>query len=246
MIQVYTQLPTDVHVIKEVIKDWDMIKSIHEYDITFTRRYFVDKKITPLKTVEVEGEFVNIKSKVPCFKAENIKQISTDSLEKPKILAFDIETYNPDGKNFQPEKNPILMIALYEVDNDKIYRKVITWKKFKTDEDYIEFDDGEADLIHRFKQIVERHKPDIITGYYSDKFDFTYIIQRAKKYKINLDLGLDYSTVGYAKGKTEIISLTGIVHLDVYRFIAKILGRSLETDSFSLNAVAKELLGEEV
>ena len=239
-VKVFVEIPPDVPVIRNMLKDWEMIESINEFDIHFTRRYLIDKGITPLTLTEAEGEFINIKSKVPCFKANNIQQSSTDSIKEPNILAFDIETYNPSGKAYEPEKNPIIMIAFYGKD----FKKVITWKRFKTDEDYIEFVDGEVELINRFKEIIEKQKPDIITGYYSDGFDFPYIIARAKKYKIDLDLGLDYSVLKPKRGKTESIQLTGIIHLDVFKFVKKSLGRSLDTDSYSLDNVSAEILGE--
>jgi DNA polymerase elongation subunit (family B) len=239
-VKVFVEIPPDVPVIRNVLKDWDIIESINEFDIHFTRRYLIDKGITPLTLVEAEGEFVNVKSKVPCLNAERIEQHSTDSIKEPKILAFDIETYNPSGKTYEPEKNPIIMIAFYGKD----YKKVITWKRFKTDEDYIEFVDGEVELINRFKEIIDKQKPDIITGYYSDGFDFPYIIARAKKYKIDLDLGLDYSVLKPKRGKTDSVQLTGIIHIDVFKFVKKSLGRSLDTDSYSLDNVSAEILGE--
>jgi len=240
-VKVYTKIPSDVPVIRSVIKDWEIIKSINEYDIPFVRRYLLDKKINILSLAEAEGEFVRLeKVKVPVLKAEKISQISSDALKKPKILSFDIETYNPLGKRFIPEQFPIIMVAFYGED----YKKVITWKRFKTEHDYIEFVDGEIELINRVKEIIEHHKPDILAGYYSDGFDFPYIITRAKKYKIDLNLGLDNSVIKFKRGKTENIEITGILHLDVFKFIKKILGRSLDTDSYSLEAVSSELLGE--
>jgi DNA polymerase elongation subunit (family B) len=239
-VKVFVAIPPDVPVIRNVVKDWDIIESINEFDIHFTRRYFIDKGITPLTLVEAEGEFVNVKSKVPCLKADKIEQSGTDSIKEPKILAFDIETYNPTGKTYEPEKYPIIMLAFYGKD----YKKVITWKRFKTDEDYIEFVDGEAELINRFKEIIEKHKPDIIAGYYSDGFDFPYLITRAKKYKIDLNLGLDYSVLKPKRGRTEAVQITGIIHLDVFKFIRKILGRSMNIESYALDNVAAEILGE--
>lgn len=239
-VRIYTNLPADIPVIRRVIKDWSIIESTNEYDIPFVRRYLIDKGIIPLTLVQAKGEFIDAHSRVPVFRAEHIKQFSTDSIKKPRILSFDIETYNPLGKRVLAEEHPIIMLAFYADD----YKKVITWKRFKTSEDYIEFVDGEADLITRFKDIIEYYKPDILTGYFSDGFDLPYIIARAKKYNISLDIGTDYSAIKPNKGKTSIVQITGIVHLDVFKFISKVLGRALETDSYNLSAVSAELLDE--
>ena len=239
-VKVYTQIPADIAIIRDVLKNWEMIESINEFDIHFTRRYLIDKGITPLTLVEAEGDTISAKNKVPCLKANRIEQFSSDSIKEPKILAFDIETYNPTGKAYLPEKNPIIMLAFY----GKNFKKVITWKRFKTDEDYIEFVDGEVELIERFKKIIENQKPDILAGYFSDGFDLPYIITRAKKYDIDLDINLDKSKLTFRKGATQAIQLTGIVHFDVFKFVSKIMSRGLDTDSYSLDNVAAEVLGE--
>ncbi len=239
-VKVFVKIPADVPVIREVIKEWDMIESLNEYDVKYTRRYLIDKGITPLTLVEAEGKIIKLKSRVPCFKADKLEHYSSESIKNPKVFAFDIETYNPAGKRYVPEEHPIIMLAIYGED----YKKVLTWKKFKTDKRYIEFVDGEVDLINRFKDIIEKKKPDILTGYYSDGFDLPYIITRARHYGIDLDMGLDYSRLNLKKGNRKSIKITGLVHLDVFKFISKIMGRGLDTDSYSLDNVSAEILGE--
>ena len=242
LIKVYTKLPQDVPVIRDILKGWDLVKSTREFDINFSFRYLIDKRIVPTTLIQAKGEFLRQQLKVPVFKAEKLSQFSDDTLEEPRMLAFDIETYNPHGKNIEPEINPIIMVSFY---GDK-FKKVVTWKRFKTTEDYIEFVDGEAELIEKFKEVLLHYKPDIITGYFSDGFDFPYIKKRAEKYKIKMDIGLDNSELKIKKGAIITKSqITGITHVDVFRFIIKILGKSLDTELYNLDSIAKEMLGEE-
>ena len=77
-----------------MIKDWEIIELITEYDILFTRRYLIDKKVTPLTLTEAEGDFITHQAKVPVFSITKIGQPTEDILPNPKILAFDIETYS--------------------------------------------------------------------------------------------------------------------------------------------------------
>ncbi|TKJ17704.1 DNA polymerase [Candidatus Woesearchaeota archaeon B3_Woes] len=239
-IKVFVRFPKDVPVIRDIIKDWEIIESINEYDIHFIRRYLIDKGITPMMLYEIEGESVNRKAKVPVYKIESIKQVGDETLTSPRILAFDIETYNPDGKSINFEKNPIIMISFY----GNHFRKVITWKRFKTKEKYIEFVDSEADLIQKFKEILETYVPDIIAGYFSDGFDLPYIQKRAEKYKIKLDIGLDSSDLNVSKRKVSKAKISGIVHLDVLNVIKKMFSLSLKTDYYDLSSVSEELIGE--
>ncbi len=239
-IKIYTKLPRDVPIIRDIIKDWDSLKIVTEYDIQFKKRYLIDKNITPLMILEAEGEFIKERLRVPVLKAEKISQKKEIFLEKPRILAFDIETYNPEGKIINPEKNPIIMLSLY----GEGYKKVITWKKFKKTLDYIEFVDNEAELIEKFKEIINNYKPDILTGYFSDDFDLPYIKTRADKHKIKLDIGLDFSELSVKRSKTVVSNIVGINHLDIFRFIKKVVGPSMDVFALNLNAIASELINE--
>jgi len=241
LLKVYVNIPKSVPEIRNSVKDLKSVNECYEYDIKFIRRYLVDKGITPLTLVEVDGEQSIEKMKCVVVEAKSVKQFSEESLKAPKILSFDIETYNPNGKEINPKENPIVMIAF----SGERFNKVITWKRFKTKEKFIEFVDSEVELIERFKEILNEYKPDILAGYYSDGFDLPYIDARAEKYKISLDIGADNSDLKIIKGRQETKSMIcGIVHVDILQFIRRTMGRSLEIDSLSLNDVASSLLGE--
>ncbi len=242
-IKVFVDIPRGVPALREEIKELHEVEDILEYDIIYTRRYLMDKKITPLILTDVDAEPLterSERSRVPMFKANKISQTSNESLDDLRILAFDIETYNPEGKVTIPEKHPIVMVSLY----GDGFKKVITWKRFNTSLDYVEFVDGEAQLIERFKEFVNEYAPDILTGYYSDGFDFPFIIKRAEKYKIKIDVSLDYEQVRMPRGRTKEVDTTGIVHVDILTFIKRIIGRKMQTDVFTLDEVSNELLGE--
>jgi len=239
-IKVFTKLPGHVPVVREELKKWESIASINESDILFVRRFLIDKKITPLSLYEAEGTFVEQKLKVSAFKAEEIKPIESDKPISFKILSVDIETYTPEYKEIEPEKNPILMIAFYAKDFQKVY----VGKNFPKKLDYMEFVNSEEALIEKFKEVVEQYKPDILTGYFSDGFDLPYIKARADKYKIKLDLGLDFSELKIEKRKFNTAQITGLTHLDIFKFIRRVMHGNLKTDTYNLDSVAFELLGE--
>ncbi len=239
-VKVYTNTPGSIPIIRDVVKEWEIVQAMHEYDIPFVRRYLIDKNITPLVLHEATGEFINQRSRVAVFRAENIEQIGTDTLLNPKVLAFDIETYSPFDVAIDAEKNPIIMLSFY----GDGFKRVFVWKRFQTNLDYIEFVDSEAQLIEKFKEVIADYKPDILTGYFSDGFDLPYIKTRAEKYKIRLDIGWDYSELKLKNMRETIAAINGITHLDIFKFIKKIIGGTLETYTYDLNAVASELLDE--
>jgi len=219
----------------------------YEKSIVFIHRYLRDMGITPMTEVKAEGEFVDYKNmRVPVFLAEQVEQGSKKPLRRWKILAIDIETY-ATKKEIDPEKNPILMVAVYGVDEKgESFKKVITWKNFSHKLDYLENVSDEVELLKRLYQIIFDYQPDILTGYFSDGFDLPYIKTRADKYQVKFDLGLDRSELkvkSRAGSRGSIAAISGILHIDILTFIKYILGKNLKTDSYSLDSVANELLG---
>jgi DNA polymerase elongation subunit (family B) len=245
LLKIYVNYPKAVPLISRELSSWGI--ECYEKDILFVHRYLRDQKILPMTLVQVEGELQKEGGlRVPLFIATKIEQVSHESIPKLKMLGIDIETYAKD-KIIDLEKNPILMLAFYGVDEKgEEFRKVITWKRFTHKLDYLEVVSDEAELINRFKQVIIDYQPDILTGYFSDGFDLPYIKHRADKYHIELDIGLDYSSLqtgGKADFKEGEASITGILHLDVCKFIRYIFGKNLKTDSYTLDAVAEELIG---
>ena len=237
-LQVFVNIPQAVPIIKDKVRDLVGVVGVYEFDILFARRYVLDKKLVPLVRTDVECEEIVSELRVPSYHLKRIVRVGDEVLQ-PRMLAVDIETYNPDNQ-LNSKKNPIVMLGLY----GDHFKRVVTWKKFPTTEEYIEFVPTEADALVRFAELVREFAPDMIVGYFTDGFDFPYIVERAKVHKLKLEIGLDGSAIDI-RGKTQSeAKITGIAHLDVFKFIRRVIGRSMKTDSFSLDAVSHELLGE--
>ena len=239
-LKLFANLPSAVPKIKDAIKGWEAIEEVREYDLLFTRRYLIDKGITPMTLCEAQGEIIQAKSRIRTMKASRVSQFSEDSYKTPRILAIDIETYIPSNRAINMEQNPILMLGLY----GENFKKVFVWKRFKGHPDFVEFVEGEADLLRRFKESVEEYRPDFLTGYYSDGFDLPYIKARAEKHKVKLDIGPDYGEIRTRSARETECSISGLVHIDIFKFIKKVMRGSLETEAYNLNSVSSQLLGE--
>ncbi len=236
LIKVYVNNESSISVIKNLIKKMGYVE-FFEDDISHYKKYLIENNIIPLTLCEVDGT-IKKDPFLGIVVEGKVKQVSEETL-KPKILSFDIEVYSPMvalGENFS---EPIISVAL--VGNNG-FKKVLTWKEFKTDKDCIEFVKSESDLLIKLKNYIEEYSPDYIIGYYSDGFDFPYIIQRAERYGIEFDIGLDGSKIRVLRGDPKKVKIKGIVHLDILPFIRKIMSGSLKLDSYSLNNVANILL----
>ncbi len=254
-LKIFTNYPKAVPIIAKELQEQGI--KCYEKDILFVHRYLRDNKIIPMSLTEAEGEYQEQQHlgeqqflqkqpslekpkepmRVPVFLAEKVAQNNLQASANWKILAFDIETYALK-KEINSYKNPILMISFY----GKNFQKVITWKKFNHNLDYLEVVENEAELLKRFKEVILEQQPEIITGYYSDGFDFPYLIARAEKHHISLNLGADYSEITVRNNDARV---KGIAHLDVFKFIKNIFGKNLKSESYSLDAVSKELLNHQ-
>lgn len=241
-IKVFVNNPKDVPIIKSNVKIMDETEAKKEIDIPFYRRYLIDKGISPLVLCEIDGKKVESSLDVDyVIESKDIKQVADETIKKPKILALDIEVYNLRRSPIE-EEDPIIMVAFSGNDG---YKKVITWKSFNTANDYIEFVDNETELIYKARDIVKEYGPDYLVGYFSDGFDIPYLRGRAAKHNIKLDLGVDESNIRLnRRGNFLTTKIKGVVHLDIFRFIRNIMSGALQTDSYDLNSVAKEIIKE--
>ncbi|MBI4148172.1 hypothetical protein HY490_02680, partial [Candidatus Woesearchaeota archaeon] len=239
---VFCNIPKAVAKLRDLARGIPEVTGVYEDDILFVRRYVIDKKVMPLSLVEAHGEFVDDSvMRIPVFEAAHIEPVAGIERLSPKVLAFDIETYyQPSSRGIDFQKNPILSISLY---GDGI-QKCITWKKFPSADNRILFAENEAGMIRTFVELVNAYAPDVITGYNSDGFDFPYLVKRASLLKTALDLGADGSPVRMLGTTNPQAEISGIAHVDVFKFIRHVMMRSLKTDVFTLDAVSAEVLGD--
>ncbi len=230
----------DAHSIADKLGFKEIYKR-REYDISLITKYIIEKKLMPLNWYKISGEipgneFPGIENLDVdlVLKAEKIEKLDKEEF-KPKTIAFDIEV-----DDLEIGKGEILMVSLVS-DN---FQKVITCKKIPNAPKFVEIVKDESALIERFIEIIKKESPDILTGYFSDNFDLPYLKARAEHHKIKLNLGLDNSILKFSRGRELSGKISGIVHIDLFRFIQTAYSQYLESETLSLNEVASELLGE--
>lgn len=111
--------------------------------------------------------------------------------------------------------------------------------------DHISVYDNERELLQAFFDWLESTDPDIIIGWNVINFDCWYLQQVCNKYRIDLRLGRGTAKVSWREldddGERRAITVPGRVVLDGIELLKAATWRF---ESFSLNAVAGELLGE--
>ncbi|MCK4996863.1 ribonuclease H-like domain-containing protein [Candidatus Pacearchaeota archaeon] len=243
-IKIFITNHKDAHDIASEIGDIDEIWKRREYDIPIITKYIKEKKVQPLMWHDVEAreltdeDFNGINKKInldKCYIAESIFLTEKELEFTPKILAYDIET-----SEREIGKGEISMVSLF---GDNI-RKVLTWKECESAGNYVEFFEDEKTMLKEFSKQVREANADILTGYFSDGFDLPYIKSRCDKYKMKLDLGTNGKNPSFNKGRIPSGKISGTVHVDLYRFINSVFSQYLQSETLSLDEVAKELIGE--
>ena len=250
----------DLHDIADKL-DFPEIEKRRGYDLGYITHYIIEKQLNPLYWYKISGELLNNSLEFGgidmsldvdfCIKVDSIKKIENSKTKKssegggvggwaPKALAYDIET-----DNLEIGKGEILMISLVS-DN---FKKVITWKNLVSEKEkkkipYVEFVKDEAELIERFVEHVKKISPDFLVGYFSDGFDLPYLKARAEKLKVKLSLGLDNSQPTFSRGRTLRGKIKGITHIDILDFIRTVYAQYMQSETLTLNEVAKEFLGD--
>ncbi len=209
-----------------------------EVDISYHRKYIIDKRLYPLHFYDFELEPIGKLYGIDAYKLKSFKE-SKGNYEL-RVLAFDIEVLT--NKAFpDPKKDPIISIAFYSKD----FKKVITYKKPEEEREYYVIAKNEYELLKEFERTIKEYDPDILVGYNSNNFDLWYLYERAKVLNYKFTIGWDRKGFIYAKkGEDKKFRITGIQHIDFYEFVVHILGGQLQSTTYSLDEVARELLGE--
>ncbi|MDP3065381.1 MAG: DNA-directed DNA polymerase [Methanobacteriaceae archaeon] len=240
--KVFFKHPQDVPRLRDQIGDMNSVYEIREYDLPFYRRYLIDKGLFPMGQVEIHGKCILASDYRGCkadeetciFVMEQDPHLLESEFPELKILSFDIETYNPKGMP-RAEEDPIIMISL---SSNHGLRKVISTAQ--SEFDFVKTVATEEDILKTFVSYVKKENPNLIIGYNSDNFDFTYINERAKRLSVPLDLGTDGSSLKFMRrGFTNAALVKGRVHVDLYLVVR----RYLQMDRYTLERVHWELFG---
>ncbi len=244
-IRVFVTNHKDLHEVASEIGDFPEILFRREYDISLITKYIKEKGVESLKWYSVDGSVLGLDdfgglvdslNLDVCVSANKISKLDVEKTFEPKILAYDIET-----TEIELGKGDVLMISLY----GKNFKKVLTWKKCSVAQDYVEIFEDEGEMIEKFVEYVNDYDPDVLTGYFSDGFDMPYIKAASQKNKVPLSLGVDGKGPSFTRGRIPSSKLSGIIHIDLYRFIRSVFSQYLQSETLSLNEVANELIGEQ-
>lgn len=154
------------------------------------------------------------------------------------IASVDIEVLT-EGSTPDAEKNPVIMVSYAD---NKGLNRVWTYKKTRLKADWLEVLENEAEIIKKMVETIKKRNVDLIVGYNSDNFDFPYIEDRAKKFGIKLDIGIDGEEVkSERRGMNMGAKVKGRPHVDLY----PVCRQTFNLPRYQLEDVYFHIFGEE-
>ena len=203
-LQIYTIIPTYIRIYREDVTKIKGVKEVLEADIRFYMRYSIDNDLKPFNWFEAEVEEIKADDVRVKHVYELKKIINRYEGEVPdlKIISFSIEVYNKYGYP-NPRRDPIILIGL--------------WSK----EGGIQLSSENKDdlkILREFVNYIISYDPDIIVGFNSNGFDWSYILERAKTVGVKLDLSRKIGAE-ISQGTYGHYSIIGRLNVDLIGFI---------------------------
>ena len=201
-----------------------------EADVRFPVRYLIERGIKG--GCEIEGDATPGVGVSWVFDNPQLRPASVQI--EPRVLSFDIET---DAK-----AERLLAIALYGPDVDEVL--IVDGSARTMPENAIGFANERA-ALHRFCARIAELDPDVLTGWNVVDFDLSVLQRIAARLNHPFDLGRDSGALrvrkaeGYfGSGQAAIPGRLVLDGIDLLR------GAFVRMDDYSLDAVAREVLGE--
>ncbi|WP_069806996.1 DNA-directed DNA polymerase [Vulcanisaeta thermophila] len=205
-IRVTATIPEKVRELRELAAEVEGVEDVLEADIRFSQRYLLDMGIKPSNWIHIdncEEVKTNYQVDVACIAKGRPSMIEEHRLPNFRILAFDIEVYNPRGMP-NPDRDPVIIISTM-TEEDGV-------KQFVTDDSK-----NDVRIIREFADYLRRYDPDIVVGYNNNGFDWPYLVNRSAKVGVRLSISRmntlpEQSVYGHW-------SLIGRANVDLYNFI---------------------------
>ncbi|MEM1873059.1 MAG: DNA polymerase domain-containing protein, partial [Acidilobaceae archaeon] len=237
VLKITTTIPTAVREYREEVAKIRGVKEVLEADIRFAMRFLIDKNLYPMRWYIAEAQehlnpgYYGVDSvyKITGEVVEDESKVNVDPLEGLRILAFDIEVFNL-MRTPNPKKDPVIMIGILPHPGDD--EPTILEARGSDD----------SELIARFVSELKSRDPDVIVGYNQNRFDWPYLIERARLHGIQLDVGRrrggspQSSSFGH-------ISIPGRLNVDLLDFameIHEVKVKSLDEVADYLGVMSKE------
>ncbi|MFV7783899.1 DNA polymerase II [Shewanella marisflavi] len=207
--------------------------ALFESELRAEQRYLIERYIA--LDVEFVGQWQATEQGIPTLLADRGRR--SDAKVSMSVVSLDFEC-SVEGELYS--------VGLFgqSASGERFQQVIMVGEAGQAEADYLEMVEDERALILRLLQWFKEHDPDIIIGWAVVTFDLALLYRRAKLLGIDLTLGRCGARLSWRvenKFRPETLVLPGRVVLDGIDWLKAAF---YQFDSFSLENVARELLGE--
>lgn len=228
--EVAVGIPSDVPALRDRLHAGGI--QTFEADVRFPIRYLIQRGIRG--ACEIEGPGVRGTQGGISFVFDNPELRPCSLKIEPRVLSFDIET--------DPRAERLLAISIHGCGLDRVL--IVDGSDRPMPECAVRCAD-ERSALEAFSELVRQSDPDVLTGWNSIDFDLTVLQRIAARVRYRLELGREAGELriraaeGYfGSGQAAIPGRLILDGIDLLR------GAFVRMEDYSLDAVAREVLGE--
>jgi DNA polymerase II len=234
LVRVEVAVPSDVPPLRDALHRMGICT--YEADVRFALRYLIDRNIQGACAIDGEGRPGAELGVDVVFEAPRVAPLPLDDevAVSPRVLSFDIET--------DPRGDRLLAIALYGLGADEV---LVVDPQGRPMPERAVACASEAVALRAFAERVRALDPDVLTGWNVIDFDLAMLAKIAARVRAPLSLGRGDGEVrirpaeGYfGSGQANVPGRLVLDGIDLMR------GAFMRVDDFSLDAVARSVLGE--
>lgn len=209
---------------------------VREADVRPTERYLMERFIYAEAQLHGELEAQNDGAYLELLNGR--LHAAKESVWQPdfRVVSLDIETSFP--RLGEPDR--LFSIGLYAQDMQRVLMLGVDNNTTK-----ISYYPDEPSLLKALLDWLNHYDPDIIIGWNIVNFDFAFLYKKYQEHGIAFNLGRDGSALHLREISRQAgqhyLSIAGRVVLDG---ISQLRNAAYQFESFALNAVAEELLGD--
>ena len=143
----------------------------YEDDVRVTVKYLIDAGLGPCSWLEVDGLEAGVEDGVRLLECRGIRAAENAPPPALKTMAMNLVVFGEKGSP-RAERDPIRLITLYFDDGRSV-----------------QLEGDEAEIIKQFISTVRETDPDIIVGFGLNRFQWSYLMERAKRFGVRLAVG---------------------------------------------------------
>lgn len=238
--------PSRTPEVREFLRRQDSVEEVFEADILFKYRFMADFGLYGMRWLKAEGTPAKtITVKCPAITCRNVTPVDVMDNAPLKYLSIDIECMFSEGLP-NPKNDQILLISLSFDPEFNGMKNLAIISKHTNVRGVIACSD-EKEMLKKFKEIVTKYDPDILTGYNIEGFDMPYIFDRMDVLGIKKDIGrADKICFTQKFGATKRSAIIGRTVIDPFYIIKylSVYDQPYKFRRFDLSSVAEKVLGE--